>query len=300
MSETVTPMNSTNGYSGPTNAQLLVTCGVFALAFVLYYPILHHMVLHWKVDDDYSHGFLVVPLALYFAWPAIPALKRTPIVPSWWGIPPLILGSITLMIGRLGSELMNMRVSFVLTLIGFVILLFGKEIFRKLAFPLCFLFLMIPLPASLLNIVAFPLQLFAAEIAVKALHYLNIPVLLEGNIIHLPETTLFVAEACSGLRSVMSLITLGIIFAMFFRKNFAERIIIVASTIPIAVLVNAFRVALTAVLTYRFGEAAAGGVVHEFQGLITFSLAFALLLLEARFLGFIWPRIRPTVRGFLQ
>lgn len=260
-----------------------------ALAFVVYGPILYYMVLHWDAVADYSHGFLIAPLALYFAWERKPQLQRARIESSWWGLVPLLLSTTTLVIGRLGTELMNMRVSFVLALIGLVLLLWGRQVFKILAFPLFFLFLMVPLPQSLVNIVAFPLQLIAADWAVNVLYYMRIPALREGNIIHLPETTLFVADACSGLRSLMALITLGVVFAYFFRKSWGERIIIVASTIPIAIIVNSMRVALTGILTYRFGEKAAEGAIHEFQGLITFGAAFILLLALAALLSKVWP-----------
>jgi exosortase len=265
-----------------------------AVALAVYAPILYHMGLHWYAVDDYSHGFLIGPLALYFAWEQRPKLRRARIEPSWWGLVPLLMASFTLTVGRLGVELMNMRVSFVLTLMGLVLLLAGRQVFRILLFPLFFLFLMVPLPQSLVNIVAFPLQLVAADWAVQLLYYLRIPALREGNIIHLPNTTLFVAEACSGLRSLMALITLGVVFAYFFRKSWGERILIVASAIPIAIVVNSLRVALTGILTYRFGEKAAEGILHEFQGLSTFGAAFLLLLAEAWLLARLWPdRWRP-------
>ena len=269
--------------------QLTVGLVAIAIAVAVYAPVLYYMGLHWYQVEDYSHGFLIAPLALYFGWERLPQLKRVRIEPSWWGILPLGLGSVTLAIGRLGVELMNMRVSFVLTLMGLVLLLFGRRIFRILLFPLGFLFLMVPLPQSLVNVVAFPLQLVAADWAVDLLYRLHIPALRDGNIIHLPNTTLFVAEACSGLRSLMALLTLGVVFAYFFRKSWGERVIIVLSAIPIAILVNALRVALTGILTYRFGEKAAEGLVHEFQGLTTFGAAFLLLLAEARLLAIVWP-----------
>ncbi len=273
-----------------------------ALTCVVYGPILYYMVLHWNEVADYSHGFLVAPLALYFAWERQPKLQRARIEPSWWGLVPLALSTLTLVMGRLGVEQMNMRVSFVLALMGIVLLLLGRKVFRILAFPLFFLFLMVPLPQSLVNVVAFPLQLTAADWAVDLLYYLRIPALREGNIIHLPNTALFVAEACSGLRSLMALITLGVVFAYFFRKSWGERVVIVLSAIPIAIIVNAMRVTITGILTYRFGETAAEGAVHEFQGLITFSAAFLLLLTEAWLLSKLWPeRWRPKpARGPAQ
>lgn len=263
---------------------------VIALAFVVFLPILRFMVLHWSVVDDYSHGFLVGPLALYFAWERRPKLRRTPIESSWLGVIPLAMGTLSLAIGRLGVELMTMRAAFILTLIGLVLLILGRKMFRVLAFPLFFLFLMVPLPQSLVNVITFPLQLIAADVAVNSLHLLSIPALREGNIIHLAHTQLFVAEACSGLRSLMALGTLAVVFAYFFRKDNLERAVILLSAIPIAIMVNAFRVALTGYLTHTFGESAAEGVIHQTEGFFTFGLAFAVLLLEASLLAALWPK----------
>lgn len=260
-----------------------------AAAAVVFAPILYHMVLHWRADPDYSHGFLVAPLAVYFALERRRKLARAPIEPSWWGVLPLLLGVLALAVGRLGVELMSMRAGFVLTLNGLVLLLLGLPVYRILAFPLLFLFLMVPLPQSLVNVIAFPLQLIAADLAVSTVQAFGVPVLREGNIIHLPDFRLFVAEACSGLRSLMALGTLGVVFAYFFRKSWGERIVLVASTIPIAVLVNAFRVALTVVLSWRWGSQAADGVIHQTEGFFTFGLAFCLLLSEAWLLSKLWP-----------
>jgi exosortase len=191
-----------------------------------------------------------------------------------------------------------MRTAFVLTVIGLVLLLLGRAVFRVLAFPLLFLFLMVPLPQSLVNVIAFPLQLVAADFAVESLHLLGIPALREGNIIHLARSQpLFVAEACSGLRSLMALGTLAVVFAYFFRKSAAERILIVLSAIPIAIAVNAFRVGLTGYLTNSFGAQAAEGVIHQTEGFFTFGLALALLLVEAWLLRLLWPRRLRRERG---
>ncbi|MEE9607286.1 MAG: exosortase A [Myxococcota bacterium] len=268
-----------------------------ALCVGVFAPILYYMAQHWRAVDDYSHGFLVAPLALYFAWERRDQLRRAPVEPSWWGVVPLALGTLSLAIGRLGVELMTMRAAFVLSLIGLTLLLLGRRVFRILAFPLIFLFFMVPLPQSLVNVIAFPLQLIAADLAVESLYWLGIPALREGNIIHLPDTQLFVAEACSGLRSLMALGTLGVVFAYFFRKNMAERIVIVLSTIPIAILVNAFRVALTGILTHHFGQAAAEGLIHQTEGFFTFGLTFLLLLVEAWLLATFWPRSRRRESG---
>jgi exosortase len=271
--------------------------GTSALAIAIFAPILYYMVLHWRDQADYSHGFLIPPLAAYFAWERRKQLRRTPIEPSWWGVLPLALGALALMVGRLGVELMAMRTGFVLTFIGLQVLLLGLPICRVLAFPLLFLFLMVPLPQSLVNVIAFPLQLLAADMAVGWLQAAGLPVLREGNIIHLPEGQLFVAAACSGLRSLMALGTLGVVFAYFFRKTWWERALLVASTLPIAVLVNAFRVWLTSYLTLRFGEEMASGVIHQTEGFFTFGLAFGLLLLEARLISLLVAAARRPRAG---
>ena len=274
----------------PTQRRAALFFGASALAATaIFGPILYYMVLHWNTVADYSHGFLVAPLAGFFAWERRRDLRRAAIDPTWWGLVPLALGTAALTVGRLGTELTSMRGAYILTMMGLVLLLLGKAVFRILLFPLAFLFQMVPLPQSLVNVVAFPLQLTAADWAVQLLYLLRIPALREGNIIHLPETQLFVAEACSGLRSLMALITLAIVFAYFFRRDWRQRVLIVASAIPIAILVNALRVAATGILTYNFGQKAAEGLIHELQGMITFGGAFLLLLAEASLLGLIWP-----------
>jgi exosortase len=260
-----------------------------ALAFAIFGPILYYMVLHWRAVPDYSHGFLIGPLALYFIWERRKRLRRAPIAPSWWGVLPLALGVASLVVGRMGVELMSMRAAFVFTLNGLVLLLMGRAVYRIVAFPLLFLFLAVPLPQSLVNVVSFPLQLVAADLAVSTLQAFGFAILREGNIIHLPNHQLFVADACSGLRSLMALGTLGVVFAYFFRRDPIERIVIVASTIPIAILVNAFRVGLTTILAYHWGPGMAAGVIHQTEGFFTFALAFVLLISEAWLLSLVWP-----------
>jgi exosortase len=256
-----------------------VMCGLIVLLLGIYFPILRNMVHHWSIVEDYQHGFIIVPLALFFAYERRWDLEDARIRGSWLGLIPMFIGLVSLTIGRLGTELMTMRAGFVFTLIGLVLLILGREIFRILAFPLFFLFLMVPLPQSLVNTVAFPLQLWAAQFAVWSLQEIGIPALVEGNIIHLAHTELFVHEACSGLRSLMALITLGVVFAYIFKRGVHwVQLVLVASTIPIAIAVKAFRVALTGYLAHHFGEEAAGGVIHDFQGVFTFGLAFFMLL----------------------
>ena len=265
---------------------ILAILGTLALTTYVYYPILLHMFYTWRTNPDYSYGLVVVPLALYFAYEKTPQLRRAKLEGSWWGAALLAAGVGSICVGELGGLLTALRSGYVLTLMGLVLLLAGKRVFRILLFPMMFLFLMVPLPQSLVNIIAFPLQLIAAGWAVGSLQAFGIPALLEGNIIHLAHTELFVAQACSGLRSLMALLTLGVVLAQFFRAGrIVQQSILVASAIPIAIVVNAVRVSLTGVLTHNFGREAATGMIHEFQGMITFSMSFVLLLGEARLLN---------------
>jgi exosortase len=272
-----------------------VACGLVVILFGIYFPVLRNMVHHWSVVEDYQHGFIIAPLAVFFAYERRWDLAEAPIKGSWLGLLPLVIGLTSLSIGRLGTELLTMRSGFIFTLIGLVLLLLGRDIFKILAFPLFFLFLMVPLPESLLLTVAFPLQLMAAQFAVFSLQELGIPALVEGNIIHLAHTELFVHEACSGLRSLMALVTLGVVFAHFFKRGVLWiQILLVASTIPIAIFVNAFRVALTGYLAHHFGEDAAGGAIHDFQGIFTFGMAFFFLLGEGRLIEFLLGLSNPS------
>jgi exosortase len=257
------------------------------LATYVFYPVLVQMFRTWRANPDYSHGLLIVPLSLYFAYGKTPQLRRAELDGSWWGAGILFLGVIAVCIGELGGLLTALRSGYVLALMGLVLLLAGRRVFEILLFPMAFLFLMVPLPQSLVNIIAFPLQLIAAGWAVESLQAFGIPALLEGNIIHLAHTQLFVAEACSGLRSLMALLTLGVVFAQFFRPgHMIQQSILVAGTIPIAIVVNAVRVSLTGVLAHNFGRETATGFIHDFQGMITFGMAFFMLLLLARSLSF--------------
>ncbi len=290
MSQQNPSSDAAGGPADPSQSRRIRGALILIAAMVaVYLPVLYYMVLHWGAVDDYSHGFLIAPLALYFGWERRDRLRGIPISGTWWGLLPLCLGVAALTIGRLGVELTSMRSGFVLTLIGLILLLLGRRVFEVLAFPLLFLFLMVPLPQSLVNVIAFPLQLMAANAAVESLHLLGVPALLEGNIIHLAHSELFVAQACSGLRSLMALLTLGVVFAYFLQRGSIRRIIIVASTVPIAILVNAVRVALTGFLAHTYGEQTASGFIHDFQGLITFFLAFLVLLVEARIITLIAP-----------
>jgi exosortase len=168
----------------------------------------------------------------------------------------------------------------VLSLMGLVLLALGKDLFRVLAFPLCFLFFMVPVPDSVLGLVALPLQLMATKISTLTLHALSIPAYREGNMLYFAQTRLEVAEACSGIRSIISYTMLGVIFAHLFDTGWGRRVLLVASALPLALFANIVRVSGTGILAHFYGAAAAIGFLHEFSGLAVFAFGFVLLLGE--------------------
>src|SRR3990172_10760983 len=170
-----------------------------------------------------------------------------------------------------------MRFSMLVVLGGIILFLLGKNFWKTLAFPLAFLIFMIPLPSILMDRITFPMQLFASKVAAGSLYLMGIPVLREGNIIQLANTSLEVAEACSGIRSLISLFALSVIFAYFGQKEMWKRVILVVSTFPIAIIANAVRVSGTGILAYHYGENVAQGFFHGFSGWILFVIAFACL-----------------------
>ena len=245
----------------------------------LYHGVIAKLVYDWQHDDNYSHGFLIVPLALYFAWERRERLLNAIPKPSMFGLV-IILGSLaTLIAGILGAELFLSRVSMIGLIAGTILFAFGWPHLREAAFPIAFLFLMIPLPAILFNQIAFPLQLFASQVGEAALTGWGIPVLREGNVMVLANTTLEVAEACSGIRSLVSLITLGIVYSYFTDRRNWVRVVVTLSTIPIAIAANGLRVAGTGIAAHYYGPEAATGFIHEFSGWVVFVVASALLVL---------------------
>jgi exosortase A len=280
-------------------ATLVLLLGSFAL---LYWRVLVSLVDAWANDGNYSHGFLIVPIALYLVWERREQLTRLVRKPSYAGLLLVLAGVGLLTAGTLGAELFLTRVSILFVVAGTIVFLLGWSYLRELVFPVTFLLLMIPLPALVFNQVALPLQLFASRAGEMVLMALGIPVLREGNVIVLAHTTLEVAEACSGIRSLVSLITLGVVYGYFVDSRFLVRAIIALSTIPVAILANGLRVAGTGVAAQYFGADAAEGFFHTFSGWVMFIVAFIaifgvreVLVRSIRLGERYWPRTRMAV-----
>lgn len=286
----------------------------FAIAFT-YATVLAKLARDWWFDENYSHGLLIPLIIGYIVWVERDKLARVPVRSSvLWGGVAVVCALFALWAGVAGAELYTQRLSLILILAGIIVYFWGFRLLRLLLVPLGLLFLALPIPAIIFNKIAFPLQLFASRCAVWSMSVLGIPVLRQGNIIELKPlnsfdtTKLEVVEACSGIRSLMTLVTLAVVFAYFthspdddgtgLSKRFGwlksywfwRSIIIVGSAIPIAILTNAFRVSGTGVLAHYYGTAVADGFFHSFSGWAIYIVAFILLF----GIGMILDRFKPA------
>jgi exosortase len=249
-----------------------------ALVGVLYAPILRDLAIDWWDDSNYSHGFLVPFFSAFIVWRDRARLSTLRSRGSWYGLPLMLAGLALLVLGQVGAENFLSRSSFVLVLAGLVWFHLGGRLLHAILFPVAFLFFMIPLPAIIFYAVAFPLQGLAAQNAAWVLDRLGMPVLLDGNIIQLSDIALGVTEACSGIRSLISLLALATAWAYLALPGLLPRILFVAAAIPITLIANAGRIVATGFIGQWFGTAYAEGFFHTFSGWLIFVFAFLGLL----------------------
>src|SRR6185295_4580257 len=239
------------------------------LMIATYFPILKHLVWQWSTDEDVGHGFFVPVVAGYIAWQRRSELLSVELSPSWWGVAVMGWGILQGFLGMLSAELFLQRTSVLISLVGLLLLIGGIPLIRALLFPLLLLPFMIPIPSVIYNQITFPLQLFASSVAESVLGFIGIPVFREGNILELASQKLSVAEACSGIRSLLSLTFLSVIYAYFFDRKVWMRWALLIGTIPIAILANAGRVTVTGILS-EIDTELAHGFFHLLEGWIIF------------------------------
>lgn len=244
----------------------------------VYWSVVPEMVQQWYEDENYSHGFVVPLIAGYFAYERRKDLAGVLAEPWWPGLLLVAAGLLQLVVGWLGTEFFTMRSSLVVTLCGMTLFLLGKRLFRLMLLPLAYLLFMVPLPYIIYDMVAFPLKLFVTRVSIATLKLMGVVVMREGNIIMLPFTTLEVADACSGIRSLISLLALAVAYAFFLEMGQMRRGLLILAAIPIAISANALRVIGTGVLAQYWGAKAAEGFFHEFAGLAVFVVAIALMI----------------------
>lgn len=250
-----------------------------ALLVVLYERIGIKLVRDWYEIPDFSHGFLIPFFAAFLLWDKRDEIARTPWQQSWAGLSLVVLGLLELLVGIFGADLFLQRTSFVLLVAGIIWSLIGRPMLRTVKFPLLVLLLAIPLPTVVYNQITFPLQLLASRFASDLLPLAGVPVLREGNVIQLPVMQLEVAEACSGIRSLMSLFTVAVIYGYFLERGTLRRTLLAFAAIPIAVAANVARIFGTGLCVQYWDPAKATGFFHEFSGWLMFLVSLFLLYL---------------------
>jgi len=245
----------------------------------LYWPVLARLIRQWWEDPSYSYAFLVPLFVGYLLWRSRSRWQAVMLNPRNAGLVVMFSGLALLLAGSLAAELFISRISLMVLLAGIVLFIAGRQMLRVLAFPLTYLLFAIPLPAIVYNQITFPLQLQASRFAATSLELLRIPVLREGNLLVLPNYTLEVVEACSGIRSLMSLLALGVAYGYLMENSYRIRVLLVALIIPIAIVSNGLRVVMAGVLAYLLGPSWAEGFFHFFAGWLIFLAALALVLL---------------------
>jgi exosortase len=260
---------------------------VAVLLGVLYHRVAMKLVYDWYTLPDYSHGFLVPLFSVFLIWEKRKILSNIPVKQTWSGVPLVVFSLAVLILGIYGVELFTTRISVVMLLAGIIWTLLGMAMLRAVAFPLMILILAIPFPAIVFNQITFPLQLLASRIASEILPLFNVPTVHEGNIIELPIMKLEVAEACSGIRSLMSLFTLAVFYGYFIERTTWRRVILALASIPIAVTANVARIVGTGLCVQYWDPDKALGFFHEFSGWVMFVVSLCCLYLVHRLMRLI-------------
>jgi exosortase len=245
---------------------------------LLYAPVLAHLAFDWWNDPGASYGFIIPVIVLWLVWNSRKRIYREPARPDWRGLLGVIFSCAVLLLGTLGAEFFVTRISLVLLIVSFVWTFWGVRRLRTLTFPLVMLATMIPLPALIYNRLAMPLQLLASEITTELVRLSGGTVYRDGNILHLPQFTIGVAEACSGLNSLSAVVVTALLMGSSHCATALCRIIVVAFSIPLAIAVNVFRVAGTVFLA-RADQELAMGFYHAFSGWLVF-IGSAILVLK--------------------
>ncbi len=261
---------------------------IVLLAAWLYAPFVLGLARQWWQDPNYTHGFFVPVFALFLLWERRAKLAALRIKPAWSGLVMLLLALRALILGTNRSEFLFYRISVLLFIAGIVVFLAGWKHLAAISFPLAFLVLMIP-SSTLLEQITFPLQIIASKSASFLLMLAGVPAIREGNIILLPTARLEVAEACSGIRSLFSLLTLTIVYGYLAESKIRIRMLLALLAVPISILANALRIAFTGLLVENWGVERAQGTIHMLSGWLVFVASLALVFLLHRLLQLIWP-----------
>jgi exosortase len=255
---------------------------IVVLLIAAYYQVLVKLVVDWWEIPDASHGFLVFPFAAYLVWSRRTTLCRTELRPTSSGVAIVAVGLTILVLGMFGAELFLSRISLLVSLAGLILSFGGRKLLAELRFPLLILLLAIPIPAIIYNQITLPLQTLAAKAAAVLLPVFAVPVLREGHVIVLPSMKLEVAQACSGIRSLMSLLTVSILYGYFLETSLWKRTVLALASVPIAVAANCLRIVGTGLCVQYWDPDKALGFFHEFSGWVIFLVSLSCLYLVHR------------------
>ena len=260
---------------------------VVLLAAWLYAPFALRMASQWWQDPNYTHGFFVPVFSLFLLWERRAKLATLRINPAWSGLVILLFALMTLVVATIKSGFFLYRVSVLLFVAGMVVFLVGWKHLAAISFPLAFLLLMIP-SSTLMEQITFPLQIIASKTASFLLMLAGMPAIREGNIILLPSAQLEVAEACSGIRSLFSLLTLTIVYGYLAETRLGARVLLSFMAVPISVFANALRIAFTGLMVEGWGVERAQGTIHALSGWFVFVASLALVFLIHRLVQMLW------------
>ena len=250
------------------------------IVVLVYLPVLGDLIVDWYQDSNYSHGFLIIPVSVWLIWRQRKELASVPIRTSNWGFAGILIALAIFIVGTAGAEYFSARFSFVLLLASMTLYFLGWMFLRRAWFAYFFMLFMIPIPYVIYYTVTFPMQLFASKIASVALGVIGLPLVRFGNVLHLPGgQALEVAEACSGLRSIVALLALGALYAFFSQENRVKAVILFLATIPIAIFGNVVRISFTAIGTYAISERFVEGTLHEMAGMLVFLFSLVMLMI---------------------
>lgn len=263
------------------------------LLLVCYAPILYRMGVQWATDENMGHGFFVPLVAGYIAWQRREELLATPRKPNGWGLFLVVFAAAEALAGTLGAELFTARMAFIVALVGVILYIGGTGWLKVLAFPLLLLPFMVPIPAIIYAQLTLKLQMLASQLGEILISAMGIPVLRAGNTLQLPSQTLDIAEACSGIRSLMSLAFLSLAYAYIADKRVWMRWALLAATVPIAIGANGVRVAVTGLLS-EIDTKLAQGTYHETEGYIVFLVAMVALIATHRLISFAVKKWKPA------
>lgn len=289
--QTEKPLAGVNPQTPPYPVPWTTLAWFGGLLILCYAPILRHLIYQWATDENMGHGFFVPVIAGFIAWQRRDELLSRPLKSSYWGWAVLLVGAVWELLGSLGAQIVIERTAFLVSLVGVVLILGGTRALRILSFPLFLLLFMIPIPAVIYGQITLPLQLFASKVAETVLNAIGIPVLRDGNILELASQKLSVVEACSGIRSLLSLSFLSLIYAYFFDNKVWMRYVLLAATVPIAIVANAGRVTITGIIS-EYRTDLARGFFHTMEGWVIFLIALIILVGFHRFVNWVYGKTR--------